>query len=75
VRGFFDDIEKQDQKVAVSGTTPDSVGYFITPIVIDNPREDSRLVVKEPFGIAVQNIWIDAELKLDRSNSSYPPMV
>ncbi len=51
VRGFFDDIEKQSMQVAVGGKVPTSDGYFITPTIIDNPKEDSRLVVEEPFGM------------------------
>jgi acyl-CoA reductase-like NAD-dependent aldehyde dehydrogenase len=52
VQGFFNDIEKQGQKIAVGGTIPDSdgEGFFIQPTIIDNPKEDSRLVVEEPFG-------------------------
>lgn len=40
VQGFFDDVEKQGQKVAVGGKVPDSDGYFITPTIIDNPEKD-----------------------------------
>lgn len=50
VQGFFDDIEKEGLKVAVGGKVPDSAGYFITPTIIDNPSESSRLVREEPFG-------------------------
>src|SRR4051794_11000103 len=50
VQGFFNDIEKEGMKVAVGGKVPDSAGYFITPTIIDNPKEDSRLVQEEPFG-------------------------
>jgi acyl-CoA reductase-like NAD-dependent aldehyde dehydrogenase len=50
VQGFFDDIEKEGQKIAVGGPTKESNGYFINPTIIDNPKETSRLVVEEPFG-------------------------
>ena len=52
VQGFFKDIEKEGQKVAVGGTVPssDSAGFFIQPTIIDNPKEDSRVVLEEPFG-------------------------
>ena len=50
VRGFFDDIEKQGQKVLVGGTVEQSKGYFINPTIIDNPDANSRLVREEPFG-------------------------
>jgi acyl-CoA reductase-like NAD-dependent aldehyde dehydrogenase len=55
VCGFFDDVEKQGYKVAVGGKVPTSEGYFITPTIIDNPREDSRIVVEEPFGMSLPN--------------------
>jgi acyl-CoA reductase-like NAD-dependent aldehyde dehydrogenase len=33
----------------------DSDGYFITPTIIDNPKDDSKLVTEEPFGMAAGN--------------------
>jgi acyl-CoA reductase-like NAD-dependent aldehyde dehydrogenase len=50
VQGFFDDVEKEGMKIAVGGKVQDSAGYFINPTIIDNPKEDSRLVREEPFG-------------------------
>lgn len=50
VKGFFRDIESANMKVAVGGTNPDAIGYFITPTIVDQPSEESRLVVEEPFG-------------------------
>lgn len=51
VRGFYDDVRKQGQKVAVGDSNVvDSGGYFVTPTIIDNPKDDSRLMVEEPFG-------------------------
>ena len=51
VKGFFADIEKQGQKVAVGGKNDHGPnGYFITPTIIDNPSDESRIVVEEPFG-------------------------
>jgi acyl-CoA reductase-like NAD-dependent aldehyde dehydrogenase len=51
VKGFFADIEKQGQKVAIGGKYDhESKGYFITPTIVDNPSDDSRIVVEEPFG-------------------------
>ena len=51
VKGFFADVEKEGYNVAVGGKNPDGPGYFITPTIIDRPREDSKLVREEPFGI------------------------
>jgi acyl-CoA reductase-like NAD-dependent aldehyde dehydrogenase len=50
VQGFFQDVEKNGMKVAVGGKCENSEGYFINPTIIDNPQEDSRIVVEEPFG-------------------------
>ena len=48
--GFFSDIEKSGQKVAVGGSVDGSKGYFVQPTIIDQPKEDSKVVVEEPFG-------------------------
>lgn len=50
VKGFFADIGKENWQVAVGGEVWESKGYFIDPTIIDNPAEDSRIVVEEPFG-------------------------
>ena len=50
VSEFFDDIKKSGQKVAVGGSVDDSKGYFVQPTIIDQPKEDSKIVVEEPFG-------------------------
>lgn len=51
VKGFFEDIKKENWKVAVGGDIPSGPGYFVTPTIIDQPSETSRIVVEEPFGI------------------------
>jgi acyl-CoA reductase-like NAD-dependent aldehyde dehydrogenase len=50
VQGFFDDVEKENMKIAIGGRTANSEGYFINPTIIDNPRDDSKIVTEEPFG-------------------------
>jgi len=71
VQGFFDDVEKQGQKVAVGGKVPDSAGYFINPTIIDNPAEDSRIVVEEPFGPILPIMkWSDEEEVIQRANNT-----
>jgi acyl-CoA reductase-like NAD-dependent aldehyde dehydrogenase len=50
VKGFFADIKKENMKVAIGGTIDPSNGYFVNPTIIDNPADNSRLVVEEPFG-------------------------
>ncbi|KAH6887476.1 aldehyde dehydrogenase domain-containing protein [Thelonectria olida] len=71
VKTFFDDIEKQGWKVAVGGKIEPSSGYFITPTIIDNPAEDSRIVVEEPFGPIVPLLsWKSEEEVLARANNT-----
>ena len=69
VQGFFNEIEKQGQKVVVGGTVPDSngKGFFIQPTIIDNPKEDSRLVIEEPFGMCARSAWMFGVLGLENA--------
>lgn len=50
VQGFFDDVEKDKLKLALGGRTAESKGYFINPTIVDNPKDESRIVTEEPFG-------------------------
>ncbi|KAL4726643.1 hypothetical protein ACLX1H_005531 [Fusarium chlamydosporum] len=73
VKTFFDDIEKQGWKVATGGKfDPEPKnGYYITPTVIDNPPEDSRIVVEEPFGPILPLLsWKDEEEVIERANDT-----
>jgi acyl-CoA reductase-like NAD-dependent aldehyde dehydrogenase len=68
VKGFFAEIEKQGQKVAVGGKNDHgSKGYFITPTIIDNPPDDSRIVVEEPFGELLSSSSQDRKPSLKRN--------
>ena len=51
VRGFFNEIEQENWKVATGGNIDTKAnGYYITPTIIDSPPETSRIVVEEPCG-------------------------
>jgi len=50
VKSFYEDIGKENWKVAVGGSVPESKGYFLEPTIIDSPPDESRIVVEEPFG-------------------------
>lgn len=51
VKGFFEDVKKNGYKVAAgSDEVTAGKGFFITPTIIDNPPEDSRIIQEEPFG-------------------------
>ncbi|KAK4233608.1 aldehyde dehydrogenase domain-containing protein, partial [Achaetomium macrosporum] len=44
-------------------------GYFIEPAIIDNPPEDSRIVVEEPFGPIVPLLkWSSEDEVISRAN-------
>jgi acyl-CoA reductase-like NAD-dependent aldehyde dehydrogenase len=71
---MYSQVSKEGWKVA-HGDEPSSSksngGFFLQPTVIDNPPEDSRLVVEEQFGpIAPLLKWSDEEDVLRRANAS-----
>ncbi|KAI9745780.1 MAG: hypothetical protein M1835_002549, partial [Candelina submexicana] len=79
VRTFFHDIATQDWKPAMGGTLPSSSssseknepGYFITPTIIDNPPEDSRIVTEEPFGPILPILkWTHDDDVIERANNT-----
>lgn len=72
VSSLFDDIEKSGQKVAIGGKIDkNSGGYYITPTIIDNPDENSRIVQEEPFGPILPILkWSTEEEVIERANST-----
>lgn len=71
VSSLFSDIEKTGQKVAVGGKIENSGGYFITPTIIDNPSDDSRIVQEEPFGPILPILkWSDEAEVIERANNT-----
>lgn len=71
VQGFFDDVEKENMKIAVGGRAANSKGYFINPTIIDNPKDDSKIVTEEPFGPIFPILsWSDEEEVITRANNS-----
>lgn len=72
VKDMFSEIDKCSWTVAFAGgVKKSSKGYFITPAIIDNPPENSRIVTEEPFGPIVPMLkWSDEEDVLQRANNS-----
>ncbi|KAI4650292.1 uncharacterized protein J4E79_009561 [Alternaria viburni] len=72
VQNMYAQIPLQNWKTALAGTitpTPQT-GYYITPTIIDNPPEDSRIVQEEPFGPIVPLLkWRDENDVIDRANA------
>jgi len=53
------------------GEVPDGPGYFIPPAVVDNPPDDARIVVEEPFGPIVPLLrFSDVDEVVRRANDS-----
>ncbi|KAK4194298.1 mitochondrial aldehyde dehydrogenase 5 [Triangularia verruculosa] len=71
VKELYAQIEKCGWKAALEGKVREtSKGYFIEPAIIDNPPEDSRIVVEEPFGPIVPLMkWSSDEEVIDRANA------
>ncbi len=71
IKTFFNDIEKENWKVALGGKIDEGPGFFISPTIIDRPPDNSRIVTEEPFGpIAPLLAWKDEEDVIVRSNGS-----
>ncbi|MCJ1244657.1 hypothetical protein MMC30_001856 [Trapelia coarctata] len=79
VQSFFSSIGTEGLKIAVGPSNPSSNGkaegygngYFITPTIIDNPPDNARIVVEEPFGPIFPTMkWSDEEDVIARANDS-----
>lgn len=71
VKDMYSQIDKCGWKTALEGRVREtSKGYFIEPAIIDNPPEDSRIVVEEPFGPIVPILkWSDDNDVIERANA------
>ncbi|POR35378.1 Uncharacterized protein TPAR_04436 [Tolypocladium paradoxum] len=55
----------------IEGAFPDRKGYFMNPIVVDNPPDDSEIVSEEPFGPVFPVMqWDTEEEVIRRANST-----
>ena len=72
VKSLFDDITKEGWKPVLGGKlAEDGKGYFITPTIIDNPPEDSRIVQEEPFGPILPALkWSDEDDVIAKANDT-----
>ncbi|KAJ4132406.1 hypothetical protein NW754_015222 [Fusarium falciforme] len=70
LKDLYASIKTCKWKQALEGRVlADSRGYFVSPSIIDNPPDDSRIVVEEPFGPIVPILkWADEQEVLDRAN-------
>lgn len=71
VRTFFDDINKGQRPILGGINEIGGKGYLITPTIIDNPPDDSRLVREEPFSPIVPLLkWADEDEVIARANDT-----
>ncbi|UKZ83956.1 hypothetical protein TrVFT333_011771 [Trichoderma virens FT-333] len=71
VKDMYQDVKKSGYQVALDGKVLESTtGYFAEPAIVDNPPDDSRIVVEEPFGPIVPLLkWSSDDEVIDRANS------
>ncbi|XUU60563.1 aldehyde dehydrogenase family protein [Erythrobacter sp. HA6-11] len=68
---LIEESRAQGLNFALGGEVPEGEGYFIPPIIIDNPPEDARLVCEEQFGPIVPLIrFEDYDDAVSRANAS-----
>ncbi|KAI0379515.1 aldehyde dehydrogenase [Hypomontagnella monticulosa] len=73
VKELLADIEQNKFTVAAGDTKPvaDKAGYWLAPTVVDNPPDNSRIVVEEQFGPVLPLLkWSDEADVIQRANSS-----
>ncbi|KAI9757530.1 MAG: hypothetical protein M4579_003443 [Chaenotheca gracillima] len=71
VKGFFEDKDSKGYKYLTGGEVKKTKGYFVEPTIVDNPPDDSRIVVEEPFGPIVPVLkWTDEEEVIRRANDT-----
>lgn len=71
VREFFDDSRAAGHVFALGGEIGDGPGWFVPVTLVDNPPEDSRLVVEEPFGPILPLLkWSDEDDVIRRANDT-----
>ncbi|PCD24310.1 aldehyde dehydrogenase (NAD+) [Fusarium graminearum] len=70
---LYERIDKQGWKCAFGSALPatSEKGYFVPPVLVDNPPEDSEIVQMEPFGPIVPVMkWQSEDDVIARANAS-----
>ena len=71
VKSLFVDAKNRGYKFLGSSDIKESSGYYIQPTFIDNPPDDSRVVVEEAFGPIVPCLsWSKEEEVIRRANDT-----
>ncbi|KAF5503049.1 putative aldehyde dehydrogenase FUS7 [Colletotrichum fructicola] len=73
IQNMVSEVRSANLKI-VSGNTSSATtgkGYFIAPVVVDNPPDDAPVVTQEPFGPVIPLLtWSDEEDVIQRANDS-----
>ncbi|KAI8203720.1 (S)-mandelate dehydrogenase [Colletotrichum sp. SAR 10_86] len=73
IQNMVSEVRSANLKI-VSGSTSSATtgkGYFIAPVVVDNPPDDAPVVTQEPFGPIIPLLtWSDEEDVIQRANDS-----
>ncbi|KAK8017002.1 aldehyde dehydrogenase-like protein, partial [Apiospora rasikravindrae] len=77
VKDMYAEVHRSGLKTALEGGVVveegpgSSNGYLITPCIVDNPPDTSRIVLEEPFGPIVPLLkWRDEDAVVARANDS-----
>lgn len=76
VKELYEEAEAQEWDIALGGLKlvddkKEGKGFLLPPTIIDNPAEDSRIVVEEPFGPILPILrWTDEADVVRRANNT-----
>ena len=71
VKDLLDDAKAQGQRFLLGGEAEEGKGFFIPVTIVDNPPEDSRVVVEEAFGPVLPLLkFNDIEDVIARANAT-----
>lgn len=71
VKEYFDDCHDKGYTFALGGDIDETDGWFVPVTIVDDPPEDSRLVVEEPFGPILPLVrWSDEDDVVRRANDT-----
>lgn len=71
VKNLIAATKSAGHRFLTGGTVAQGPGYFIAPAVVDNPPDDARIVVEEPFGPIVPLLrFTDVDEVVRRANAS-----
>lgn len=71
VKELIEDTKRSGANIVCGGEVPEQSGYFIPITIVDNPPEDSRVVVEEAFGPILPILkYSDYDEVIERANNS-----